>query len=439
MFRQFHFTSALICALFSCAIVPLAAAAPKATIESDKLDLGTVKRGDVAKATIVVRNEGDAAFQILKIQSSCPCATAEQPTPETAVVKPGGQYIVEVKYDSKDRIGPQAAVIAVMTNDPANPALTVDLTVIVESLLIVRPPNGVIWGMSPRGKELKKTLEFAPGDGKQSIELLEISVQHPGVQVRTQKIDRGGENVIVAHFTLSADVPLGALDSTIDARVLIGGEEAKGRAPFHGDVIGEGLVSPPSIISPKTAYALGQRISEITVQSSTGGAAPALLGAMAVGPLRAVIMKTDDAKAHTIAVHVADDVPAGAQSGTVYVMTDSADQPITAIPVYFRAAPVVEVEPPSLILAPGESQTVQLSPVAGATLKIESIAAEDKVVSVTVERDLFASKESPAMLRITAPANPDPAMLTTIVAVTTDLPGGKRVHIPIAIRPTSAQ
>jgi hypothetical protein len=414
---------------------PRAYAGPKAVIGIDKLDFGKIKRGEFGQKSIPIRNDGDAPFEITKINSSCPCVIVEVPSKAAATVAPGKTYELPVRYDTKDRVGPQGAVIAIMTSDPALPATTIDVTAYVQTLVVARPPNGVLWGYSQRGKKLSKQFEIAPGELKQDIELIGVKVANPGITPIGRKAERGGEHVIQIEFTIGNDVPIGPLDSKIEARVRVNGEEAVVEAPFHGDVIGDILVSPPAIISPKTAYALGQRISEITVRASEDGKRPPeLLGAMAVGAVKAVVFKSDDPMAHRIAVHAADNATGGPQSGTIYVMTSSADQPIVAVPVYFRLGDSVVVTPATVSLKSGEKQEVMLQPAAGEKLKIVNIGFEEDVVKLDVTVPEFATGK-PASISISAIAPVKHGRSSTIAVIETDVPGGNRVYIPIAILP----
>lgn len=418
----------------ACTLSQSAHAGPKAVLGIEKLDFGTILRGDIGEKTIPLRNDGDAPFTILRVNASCPCVLFDKPPVDKATVQPGATIQLPIRYDSKDRVGPQGAVVAIMTDDPENPALTLDVTAFIEALVVVRPPNGIVWGYVPRGKPIGKTLEFAPGNTKNDIELIDIKSTHPGVSVSTKKETRGNERLIVASFTIAPDVPLGIVEGAIEARVRVAGEEAQITAPLHGEVIGDLLVTPPAIISPQIPHALGQRISEITVRASEEGAPlPKLLGAMAVGAVRAVVVKGAQPNAHTVAVHTADNVGAGPQSGTVYVMTDSKDQPITAIPVYFRMGESVHPEPATVALRGGAKQRVVLRPVTGKELKIVNIGFEEDVVKVEVVQPEQTNADTPAAIEVTAldPTSPDRA--STIVIVETDAPGGSRVYVPVAI------
>lgn len=431
-------SSAIRCAVVvvSAAVCTMAHAAPKAVLGIEKLDFGTIKRGDVGEKTVPVRNEGDQPFQIVKVNSSCPCVVVEMPTADRATVAPGQMLEIRVRYETKDRVGPQGAVIAIMTSDLENPALTLDVTAFVEALVVVRPPNGVMWGFVPRGKSLNKQLEFAPGNVENDIELLDLKVTHPGVSVTSEKVTRGKERSIVARFTINPDVPLGTIDASVEARVRVAGEEAAISAPFRGDVIGDVLVTPPAIHSPVKPYALGEYISKITVRSSEEGAPPPkLLGAMAVGAVKTVIVKTGDETSHTIAVHAGDNVLAGPQTGTVYVMTDSPDQPITTIPVYFRMGESVTAEPGTVALKSGETVSISLRPVHGDRLKIVNIGFEEDILKLDVTKPEYAGAESPATVSITANSPANPERLTSIAVIETDVPGGSRVFIPVAVLP----
>ncbi len=416
--------------------------APRLVTDSYNLDLGRLRGGVVADKIVTLRNEGDQPLEIQKIQSSCPCLTVV--APEQPTIAPGGSLALTFQYDTKDAVGERQASIAIDTNDPKEPVAVFELKVFVDVLMLARPPEGILWGAAPRGHELigkNRVLTLMPGVDKKDIELIDIHVEHPGVQVKTEKEKQTDDRWrIKARFTIAPDVPLGRLSTFVVARARVGDEEASVRLPLQGEVIGDVLVAPPSILSaPKLSYRKGDRISEIMVRSSLENTPPPdILGVVAVGPISTVIHKFAQENKHIIAVHAGTAARPGPQGATVYVMTDSRDQPITSIPVHFIIAPEVAAEPATVVLTPvpgaPASQSVAIKSVSGSTLTIKDVRFESDIISVQVTAGQQTDTEHPASIAITADRLPDPTRRATLINVVTDSAAAPELLVPVLLR-----
>lgn len=420
--------------LFAVFITCAAYGAPIIAITPEAVDFGRIPQAPPAERTVTIANKGDAPLVIERIVSSCPCASLEMP-PDGAIA-PGASIDLPLRYDPAGREGEGAATVVIYSNDPVTPVAMIEVEVDVAVPLLIRPGAGLSWGMAPRGHELAKELTLLPGTPGAAIELIAIDVEQPGVSVRHETIERDGEQSVRAWFTLGPDVPLGMLQSAIRARVRVGGEELAVTIPFHGNVLGDLLLTPPAIISPRTAYLPGQRISEITVQSSAGGPAPEVHGAMASGPLRAVLLPGDDPTKRVIAVHAAEDAPMGPQAGRVFVMTSSVDEPIVAVPVYWRMGSAVVMTPDHAVLtAETPKCVVELRQADTHALTVRDVRFEAELVAVTVERAKQEGEAASARLVIERVAGADPAVRSTVVVIETDQPGAQALTVPVLLAP----
>lgn len=365
-------------------------AAPSAALPEKNIDIGNVAVDSTKDFTVEVRNDGDAPLEITRVQTSCPCAQTALKG-GTATIAAGESLQVPFVYvpDGR-RIGVSGATIAIGTNDPENPVLIAELQVFIEVPVIVRPDTGVTWSMHPRGTRLSKELAIFPGTSGKDIQLKSAEVLDPAIGVESEIVEAqredGLENSVRLHFDIRPDAPLGPLSTEVVARVIIDGEELEVSAPIRGTIIGDTLVIPPSIISPKTAYKNGDPISEIIVRPSGDGALHEIVGAIAEGPL-VVEVQPVSAREQRVKVFAGEITAGGPQSGQIYVMTTSEDQPITTIPVYFRGAMTLESNPEHLVLESGAPQTLALS-LSGASLT-EAVQFEydERLLRVTTGED----------------------------------------------------
>jgi Abnormal spindle-like microcephaly-assoc'd, ASPM-SPD-2-Hydin/CARDB len=98
--------------------------APVATVSTTTLNVGNVTVGSTGAATFTITNTGTLALSISGITSSNPSFTI---SPATGTVAAGGSLTVTVTF-APTVVGPQAGALTILSNDPAQPALTVALS-----------------------------------------------------------------------------------------------------------------------------------------------------------------------------------------------------------------------------------------------------------------------------------------------------------------------
>lgn len=411
-------------------------AAPKAVIENTKIDLGVIRMGDVAESSITIRNEGDQPLEIMKIQISCAsCLVLDSGGND--VIAPGASLVLPVKYNSEGRHGDLTATVAISTNDPVTPITIVDIDVTVKALIITKPDKVYEFGLAPRGYGLKKPLMISAGDKDTDIEILDLHMEQPTVTVEAEKSTVNNYCRLTLKFALDSATPLGMLKNTLIAKLRVGDEETELRMPVQGNVLGDVLILPPSIIDPIKAYKQGEYISEITVRSSINVQCPKVLGALAVGPLKAAIKPNPPENKYVVTVHVADNAPGGPRSGIVYVMTESKDEPVVKIPVYFKVARPLTVTPENLVFSISEgippAQRVELSSPDGKPFTLKDIRYENDLVTASIVT-ASPSGEMPAVIEVVPTGLVDPARAAAMVVVVTDCPGAEELLVPVLLR-----
>jgi len=75
---------------------------PLLHIQPETLDMGTVKEGEEAKGTLLIRNNSDAMVTITDIQASCGCTAVE---PKSKLLAPGAFTELDVRIDSTVKQG----------------------------------------------------------------------------------------------------------------------------------------------------------------------------------------------------------------------------------------------------------------------------------------------------------------------------------------------
>ena len=85
-----------------------------AKIEFDSMvyDFGTIRQGEVLEKTIYFTNTGQADLKIDLI-TACECTTLDW---SRLPIRPGQHSNIKIRYNSKDKIGPQTVDLDIMAN-----------------------------------------------------------------------------------------------------------------------------------------------------------------------------------------------------------------------------------------------------------------------------------------------------------------------------------
>ncbi|MBI5142357.1 MAG: DUF1573 domain-containing protein [Nitrospirae bacterium] len=100
-------------------------------VTGDLVRLGSVRQGESARTTLVVKNVGASTLRIVKIETSCACIAV---APATLVVHPSGAANLDFRIDTNGRTGEISETVILRSNDPLEPVKSVVFTVkIVEN------------------------------------------------------------------------------------------------------------------------------------------------------------------------------------------------------------------------------------------------------------------------------------------------------------------
>ena len=86
-------------------------------LDSSSYDFGTIQEGAIVEHTFNFRNDGEYPLILNNITSSCGCTTPEWPKEP---IGPKATSSIKVRFDSKNKSGPQVKTITVYANtEPA--------------------------------------------------------------------------------------------------------------------------------------------------------------------------------------------------------------------------------------------------------------------------------------------------------------------------------
>lgn len=105
---------------------------PTIEVEPEEFDFGTVKYGDVAERTFIIKNTGDEPLEILRLSTSCGCTSAVIAEDER-IIAPRKEVEMRVAFDPavhKDDsgLGNVKRIVYIKTNDKNNPEVEINIS-----------------------------------------------------------------------------------------------------------------------------------------------------------------------------------------------------------------------------------------------------------------------------------------------------------------------
>ena len=186
------------------------AAAPKAVVDKPVVDQGTAPVGEAINTDFIIRNEGDAPLQILRVSPACGCTVAQY----DKEIPPGGQGSVHTKIDTSNMAGPIAKSVAVFTNDPDTPSLQLTVKAEVRPFLIIQP-GYARFTSAVHGDRDHDSNQLIWADDVDNLEVLGVKTPKPWIHAAFhkatagEKSDKGSGTQWIVDVSIDKDAPVG--------------------------------------------------------------------------------------------------------------------------------------------------------------------------------------------------------------------------------------
>jgi hypothetical protein len=203
-----------------------AASGPKAAVDHRSFDLGVIESGEQLGHTFVIRNVGRAPLQLARGPKLCACTITDLPD---APIPPGGQAEVKMQFTEsakRDTLkqGHFSKGIRVLTNDPENPDILLELTATVNRRVVVVPSplTLVIDSSKPSSPPQRSADALVYSERWPQFDLSAVKFSRKGMSWRVEPAKKaelkelkalGGYRVFVM---LPPDMPEGRLAEWID-------------------------------------------------------------------------------------------------------------------------------------------------------------------------------------------------------------------------------
>ncbi len=186
------------------AAVPPLNQGPLIRVDERRWEFGEIGEKDKVRRAFRIRNDGTAPLRIKDIDTSCGCTIA---TPADSVLVPGQETTLEIVFDPKGKEGEIVQVVALTTNDPAEPRVDLVLHGSVIPDLRVEP----------------RVLDFGDVRKGQTPSLSARLIAQKGVRFEVKNVT-GADNFVIWKTTRipSADGEVIELTATLDPAIGIG-------------------------------------------------------------------------------------------------------------------------------------------------------------------------------------------------------------------------
>jgi hypothetical protein len=172
----------------------LAFAAPRISVDRPTYNFGALLQGKKIEYSFVVTNSGDSPLKITHIRPACGCTAANASSP---LVQPGKSSEIKVTFNSANFSGPINKTIAVESNDPATPVLTLTITGTVTEEIAVIPKQLNFGQVKP---DVMKAIPLSiENKGKRVLKVLSVKTPMPQVTYKVEKNQvKPGESTVIS-------------------------------------------------------------------------------------------------------------------------------------------------------------------------------------------------------------------------------------------------
>ncbi len=411
---------------------------PRLFVAKRKIELGKVLEGDKVQLEWSLENQGTGDLIISETKASCGC-TIVKLTDDQKVAKPGATLSLKADFNSTQRFGNQVKAITVESNDPAEPKLQLEFTAEVEKTYELSPTVLNLRSVR-RGVPAEKAITITPEGGRKSVEVVDISFAQPAPltfviePIKTQT-GNSGQKVV---FTVTDDAALGGLIADAVVKIKIDGLERTAELPIRGEIVAELTWTPKVVDATRQSSPRGQQLQTVKVGSSE--AKNFQITSATAGPLLNVAFAKVEGKEPKFDVNVTvrDDAPEGPFGATLEIHTTLPDQPVISVPVFGIVAPIIEVEPPLILLTQdgtpmGTKRRIKLQSAPQTELTIKNITSANDAVSVDWNNDADARLKHLRVLNVRLSGQLPKGTHESKLIVETAVPGAERFEIPVKI------
>lgn len=331
-------TMSRLIAVAACCLAAATAAAqgagPRMVIPEKIKDTGTIAQGEMVEVNFVVQNEGSEPLQIKAVRPTCGCTVADY----DKEIPAGGEGTVKAKLDTKDFAGPISKSILIMTNDPAEPTVSVVIKANVQPFVEVLP-RPLIRFNAVQLEPMTQKVVVVSTDTSRDFKVTKVQSSVPFLSTDVRRLERDelipgkpGDQYEVS-VSMDEDAPVGP----VSGKLTITTDHPKASevsVKVYGVVRALVHVTPTQLEFGNVEAKARPGRNLIVVNNRTDGAKLAVTGATVDDPAFETAVSTiEEGKRFQVTVSVNGDASAGPHDAMLTLKTSDPDFPELTVPV----------------------------------------------------------------------------------------------------------
>lgn len=419
---------------------PGAEAKPRLFVETRNHNLGKILEGDLAKVAWKIENRGTADLIIDHTSSACGC-TVVKLREEDKIIRPGATLELQVEFNSTGRLGEQNKTIEVFSNDPLEPTVQLGFKGEVEMLYSSDPTSVVNLRVLRRGETAQRPLELIPmpGHGTLTVTSLEVENGAP-IEVKSEPFEKGEQKGVKILFTISDSAALGSVNTSTTVKFRVDDVEREKSYSVRGEIVGDLTWLPKVLDATRQPSIAGKSLAPITVTSTDER--PFRILEADGGPLLAVSIapgrKPNPETEYLVQVEVSASAPPGPFGTSLRIVTNSLDQPVIEVPVFGIVAPIVEIDPSTVLLRKdgtpaGTNRRLRIKTANASPMRVQTVSCDSPAITVAIDATASASYTHLVIMEAQLTGVLPQGTHQSVIRITTDVKGAEKIEIPVRI------
>jgi hypothetical protein len=161
---------------------------PRVWLNKTQWDFGAIWWGDKCETEIEIRNVGHAPLEIRNVKTSCGCTAIK---PNKTRLTPGESDHIRLSYDTEKGVVDVAQTATIETNDPGQPAITLNIRGQVRNLYDGAPTPQLAFGQTCIDQSQTKSIELVNAFGKPLALTLPPQPADAPFNVTLEELERG--------------------------------------------------------------------------------------------------------------------------------------------------------------------------------------------------------------------------------------------------------
>jgi hypothetical protein len=162
----------------------LAASQPKIeVVTGNTIDMGSVYGGEIVQKIAVIKNMGTDTLTISDVKAQCGCTATLM---SEKVLAPNDTGKLSISFNTTGQNGHRSKQVYVMSNDPANPKLTITFSADVMSVLDLMP-KVLAFNNSKVDSTYTQTVTIKNPSQTEAVNLLSVTVDVPSIKTTLMK------------------------------------------------------------------------------------------------------------------------------------------------------------------------------------------------------------------------------------------------------------